>query len=326
MTTTIRPKWTDIRVGGVWKGLQLDLPQRRDAGLRVEVSAGRRLLVRQQAAPIVAARVQRWMSHVDYVRSERYRPVVPPIRADLTRRLAQGQAAERNIRWTYHFAAALADSDAGPLHSGRWLLEPSGPYLWLEDYRHLTFQQRWAELVASDPAGEVDWFFLNGRGMILCLRDPSAVDDGRVKAYRKQIREDVIAPVLLWWVSGLTAYLVLDGHDRLQACLAEGRTPPLFALSRLADDAQSNLDFEIARHTETVAHIERAIGQGSRGAAEALVSERRRFGRAIEDQAIGTRKTCAWPLPGGVAAWRSAARTIDPAWLTSIDPEADVNG
>lgn len=326
MTASSRPKWTDIRVGSVWKGLQLHLPPRREAGLRVEATSGRRLLVRQRGAPIVAARVQRWMSHVDYVRSASFQPVVPPVRADLARRLADGPAGERDVRWAYHFAAALAGSGAGPLHGGRWLLEPSAPYLWLEDYRRLTFQQRWTELVAADRAGEVDWFYLNGRGMILCLRDLSAVDDGRVKAYRKQVREGVIAPVLLWWVSGLTAYLVLDGHDRLHACLAEGMTPPLFTLSRLADDAQSTLDFEIARHTRTVAHIERAIGQGSRGATDALVAERRRFGKAVEDQAIGTRLTRAWRLPGGVDAWRSAARTVDSDWLTSVDPAAAVHG
>lgn len=285
MTASSRPKWTEIRVGGVWKGLQLDLPLRRQAGLRVEVAGGRRLLIRQHGAPLVAARVQQWMSHVDYVRSASFRPVVPPVRADQTWRLAHGPAGERDIRWAYHFAAALADSGAGPLHGGRWLLEPSAPYLWLEDYRQLTFHQRWTELVAADPAGEIDWFYLNGRGMILCLRDLSAVDDGRVKAYRKQAREGIIPPVLLWWVSGLTAYLVLDGHDRFRACLAEGVTPPLFSLSRLADDAQSNLDSEIARHAETVAHIERAIGQGSSSAVEALVAERRRFGKAVEDQA-----------------------------------------
>lgn len=220
-------------LGGDWKGLQLDVSERRTPGMRVEVAGGRRILVRQDAAAILAARVQRWMEHVDYVRCEAGQPVVPPIRAELARQIAASTDADWEVRWAHHFAAALADSETGPLHDGRWLLQPGAPYLWLEDDRRLSFRERWADLVAADRCGEIDWFFLHGKGILLCRRDLSAVDDGRVKAYRKQVREGVIAPVLLWWISGLTCYVILDGHDRLQACLAEGVTPPLLSLSRL---------------------------------------------------------------------------------------------
>jgi hypothetical protein len=192
--------------------------------------------------------------------------------------------------------------------------------IWLQEDQHIPVREQWRDIVVSDPAGEIDWHFLNGAGVILCLRDLSPADDGRVKAYRKQVAEGVIAPILLWWISGLTSYLLLDGHDGLQACLAEGVTPPVLALSRLAEDTQSNVDFELARHTETAGHIERAISRGVPGAAEALIAERRRFGRALEDRPWA-RPTRAWQLPGAVEAWRSAARAMSPGWLEAVDPE-----
>ncbi|HEX6681622.1 MAG TPA: hypothetical protein VF062_02455, partial [Candidatus Limnocylindrales bacterium] len=75
-----RPEWTDVRDGKTWKALQLDLPAPRRCGLRVEVTGGRRILIRQNDSTLVAARVQQWMSHVDYLRGNNYQPVIPPIR------------------------------------------------------------------------------------------------------------------------------------------------------------------------------------------------------------------------------------------------------
>lgn len=40
--------------------------------------------------------------------------------------------------------------------------------------------------------------------------------------YRRLAREDALAPVVSWWVSGLAAYVLLDGTCRLEAALAEG--------------------------------------------------------------------------------------------------------
>jgi hypothetical protein len=37
------------------------------------------------------------------------------------------------------------------------------------------------------------------------------VSAARVRSYRRQVREGIMAPALLWWVSGLNTLLVLDG-------------------------------------------------------------------------------------------------------------------
>ncbi|MEV4412785.1 hypothetical protein [Catellatospora sp. NPDC049609] len=319
MSTYPRAEWTDVHDGDTWRALRLDLPAPGPCGLRVEVTGGRRILLRQNGSAIVAARVAQGMSHVDYLRGDGYRPVVPPVRAEHARRLAQ--AAGGVEKWAYHFASTLAASQNGPLHAGRWLLEPSAPRLWLQEHRHISVEEQWRDIVVSDPAGEIDWYLLNGAAVILCLRDLSAADQGRVKAYRKQVRGGTVAPILLWWISGLTSYLLLDGHDRLQACLAEGAAPPVLTLSRLADDAGPDVDLETARHTATARHIERAVAHGVPGAAEALIAERRRFGKALEEQ-LWAKSTRAWTLPGAVEAWRSAARAMNSTWLAAVDPDS----
>jgi hypothetical protein len=73
---------------------------------------------------------------------------------------------------------------------------------------------------------------------VLPLRPLSAPDAPRVKAYRRHARDGTLAPVLLWWVSFLDGWLILDGHDRAVAALAEGREPACVVLARLPDDAE----------------------------------------------------------------------------------------
>jgi len=36
---------------------------------------------------------------------------------------------------------------------------------------------------------------------------------------------------LLWWISGLDCYVLMDGHDRLVAAVAEQVEPPMLALT-----------------------------------------------------------------------------------------------
>jgi hypothetical protein len=45
--------------------------------------------------------------------------------------------------------------------------------------------------------------------------------------------------VLLWAQSGLDGYVVLDGHDRLVATLADGTPPRTLVLARAGESARS---------------------------------------------------------------------------------------
>jgi hypothetical protein len=46
-----------------------------------------------------------------------------------------------------------------------------------------------------------------------------------VKAYRRRAREGTLAPVLLWFVTPLDGWLILDGHDRASPRRRRARTP-----------------------------------------------------------------------------------------------------
>jgi hypothetical protein len=267
-------------------GLALELTQPHRPALRVEVAGHGRLVLRQNDTVVLTAQIDPHLYGVDYSLTGRFRPPIPPIRAARAAAIgADDPGPVRLARWAHHFATALTDADGGPLHTGRWVISPEVP------------PQRWASLLLPAERGWIDWFAGNGTWSILPLRPLDSSDSGRVKSYRKQARAGTLAPVLLWWISGLDCYVVLDGHDRLAAALAEDRVPPLLALSsvsahRVARDREAALN----RYTGSVDALGRQVAAGVPGSVEALAAVNRRLGehlRAIETH-YGT--TRAWPL------------------------------
>ncbi|MEV5799865.1 hypothetical protein [Streptomyces collinus] len=239
------------RDDGPWVGLSLDVRDRRRPGLCV-FSAGRRLLLSQGERPVLLADVDVRHEGVDFWRTDEYRSFVPPLRAETGRVLA-GSAE----RWAHRFAGYLADSPDSPLHDGRWLLSHESPF---RRWRHAgtSHAEYWSSmLVEGHPDGYIDWFLHSGSWEVLPLRPMPGTDDSRVKAYRKQAREGTLPPVLLWWVSGLDCHLVLDGHARLAAAIAESVEPPLLHMHRTVsrDDLAAGVDDAVGAYEDELARF-----------------------------------------------------------------------
>ncbi|MFF8359865.1 hypothetical protein ACF063_41140 [Streptomyces chartreusis] len=288
------------RDDGAWVGLSLDVEDRRRPGLCV-FTAGPRLLLSQLSRPVLLAVVDEQLHGVDFWRTDEYRSFVPPLRADVGRALAGSPE-----RWAHRFAQYLIDSPDSPLHEGRWLLSHESP---LQRWRHAdtSHGEYWGSmLVDGHPEGYVDWFLHSHSWELLPLRPMPDVDDSRVKAYRKQAREGTLPPVLLWWVSGLDSHLILDGHARLAAAIAESVEPPLLQLHRAVprDDLAARIDEavgfyedELARFAELRTIHGPSVPDGAATAGPQLV-------RLLDDLNTAEQPTWAWPLPGGLTQWR----------------------
>ncbi|RSN95468.1 hypothetical protein DMH26_21495 [Streptomyces sp. WAC 05379] len=288
------------RDDGAWVGLSLDVEDRRRPGLCV-LTAGPRLLLSQLSRPVLLAVVDEQLQGVDFWRTDEYRSFVPSLRADVGRALAGSPE-----RWAHRFAQYLIDSPDSPLHEGRWLLSHESP---LQRWRHAdtSHGEYWGSmLVDGHPEGYVDWFLHSHSWELLPLRPMPDVDDSRVKAYRKQAREGTLPPVLLWWVSGLDSHLILDGHARLAAAIAESVEPPLLQLHRAVprDDLAARIDEavgfyedELARFAELRTIHGPSVPDGAATAGPQLV-------RLLDDLNTAEQPTWAWPLPGGLTQWR----------------------
>ena len=137
-------------------------------------------------------------------------------------------------------------------------------------------------------------------------------DDSRVKAYRKQAGDGTLPPVLLWWVSGLDCHLILDGHARLAAAVAESVEPPLLQLHRTMagedraariDDAVDSYERELARFAGLRTLHGPTLPDGAATAGPQLV-------RLLHELNTATRLTWARPLPGGEERWRRIAKDV----------------
>ncbi|PSK74355.1 hypothetical protein C6W96_00025 [Streptomyces sp. CS149] len=294
------------RDDGAWVGLSLDVKGRHQPGLCV-FSAGSRLLVSQLSRPVLLAVVDGQLQGVDFWRTDAYRSFVPPLRADVARALAGSPE-----RWAHRFAQYLTDSPDSPLHEGRWLLSCESP---LRRRRHAgtSRAEYWGSmLVDGHPDGYIDWFFHSHSWEVLPLRPVPDADDGRVKAYRKQAREGVLPPVLLWWVSGLDCHVILDGHARFAAAVAESFEPPLLQLHRTVpssdlaeriDQAVGFCEGELARFAGLRAVHGSTVPDGAATVGPQLV-------RLLHDLHTAEQPTRAWPLPGGESQWRHVTRQV----------------
>ncbi|MGH8877687.1 MAG: hypothetical protein ACRD0P_10150 [Stackebrandtia sp.] len=252
-------------------------------GLRVEAGRGGRISIVQDDKTIVDAVVSSDGSAVQFERVASYRSPLPPLRA------RQARAAHPDPdgnRWAHRFVAGLSGNPLGPLHSGTWLATDHRPHDDMGQY-------------CVDPDDdEINWFqwpWHGGRVLtldelrvipLLPLRRLSPPVHDRVKAYRRLSQEGMPPPVLAWWVSGLFALVVLDGHDRLMAALAEDRPPRIVTLGlAVGGDV---VDGEVAQAVRNYdAIVERAkryplgaaVDAADRGLTAKVAAAGLRFGR-----------------------------------------------
>ncbi|KQX51003.1 MULTISPECIES: hypothetical protein [unclassified Streptomyces] len=284
-------------------------------GLRMESADGRRLVLLQGAVPVLFARQRVTHRGLHYARTGRYASPLPPLRAERARAVAEFAApgsAEWSERWAAYAEVELRTAADGPLHTGGWLLAPDA-HRWFMD-------GNWPKLLAHDPdRGHLTWFGygdpVEDARDLLPLRALSHPEAPRVKAYRRQYREGVLPPVFLWWISGLNSPVVLDGHDRLTAALAEGGRPEVLVLSRAVDAAWVALFAErpVIEYEKRVAALDGPL------AALRIANESRRLASELRAVVHSPDLTRAWPFPGGAPAWDAAAAAHVPGWAPDAE-------
>lgn len=294
-------------------------------GLMVSASASRKLRVAIHQVPALWARVSDDNYCYELLRAPGLGApaILPPLRADLVREHAH--VAHSALAWAKTYAGLLRESLASPLCDREWYLgSPRAGRARFELPAPVVHQ-----VVEQRPNGEVHW----DMGDILypiSLRDMSAPDDGRVKLWRKHAKVATLPPALLFWVSGLDCYLVLDGHDRLLAASLENVAAPVLALEPL-DEAEPSDE----QQRQVTAALSTALEAAERATVAArevgLARVHRPFttedsNRILLDafsprQHLG--RSRAFPMPGGDAQWvrevRDALerRGIRDSWLLS---------
>ncbi|SBT41095.1 hypothetical protein [Micromonospora auratinigra] len=313
---SIRRTALPAAAGGGWSGLALDVDAPARPGLRAEAAGAGRFLLRRADRVVLLARQHPWHYGVHYARTGDYRSPVPPVPAALARRIRETSVddAAWTARWAHHLVDRLAAAVDGPLHQGSWVLADGMP--------RWAVAGHWERLRRVDPdRGHITWFGYghpdDDQRDVLPLRRLAPDGSGRVRAWRRQARDGILPPVLLWWVSGLNTLTVLDGHDRIVAALAEGGPPPVLVLAPAVDPVWRAA---WQRHEER-GYAERTAHAVAGDATPAwLASLSHRYADALRDTARTEGRTRAWPLRGGAAGWDRLAARLAPGWRTDDRP------
>jgi hypothetical protein len=315
--------WRDIHSDGpgrAWLGLEVTVDVKEPKATRpmVHMQAGRRRLMRLMAGswPLVWARVDDDHYGYWYVRRELAERspglVVPPLTALEARAPSEPMGSDAWSRaWARYFARKLEGSAMSPLHAGRWWFSPAQAHPGESGWRHISSRGPalppacHLDRVPDQPAFDyAEWDFGDDLAP-LAMRSMSLVDDDRVKAWRRVFREGALPPVLLMWVSGLDRHVILDGHDRLLAALAEGAMPPVMTVLRV-QERQLEPDASKARSIaeEVSAQLLAAKDPDLRPRRPFTVETANRLLiEAYDGRPNLSLVTRAWPLEGGTRAW-----------------------
>jgi hypothetical protein len=220
--------------------------------------------------------------------------VIPHIDFPTVRKqVALGEGA-----WARFFANALARGSVSPLSDGEWQLEP-------QDLPSVLVKK----IVGQRSLGYVQWDF-GDEVYPITLREMSAPDSGRVKAWRKHVRDGALPPILLYWVSGLAAHVVLDGHDRLLAAALDDAPVKALGLVRVIQ-----YETDPAIKDAVFRQVERALIAADRARSRAMKERLARVERFMSVERANrllldvflpkthAGPTRALPLEGGVESW-----------------------
>ncbi|MBF6356600.1 hypothetical protein IU449_18965 [Nocardia higoensis] len=265
----------------------------RPPPLHMEVAGTDRMLLRQQGLAILLGRIDATRTGVELFRRTGFRSPLP----SLAPRPQAGPAPHG--QWLSEIADLLARADNSPLHPGRWLLE----------YRERLAPGTWKdELLRDWPGGYLDW--RRGCTAVIPLRPLTDPDAAWMPAMRERARAGDLAPVLLWEVSGFDGWVILDGHDRAVAALAEGREPASIVLAR---------GWSVTRQTDAILGAvdhQRKLLAGLRDEEE-IRAATERMDAGMARFAYGHERTMAWPVPGGPSGWTAALMDYRGSQLTA---------
>lgn len=181
--------------------------------------------------------------------------VIPPIRSD----------AREQTSWPAFFARALGRSE-GLLGAGAWELgalvqkEGRDEHLPSDRSPHAPFGAYGLLRCVHEPQSRLFRWVRYAAPNVFALREASPADSSRVRVWRKHARQSALPPALLWWVSSMAAYLVLDGHDRLLAASLEEKPIGAVALYNHRDEPLDPhwMASVAEKHARVFSHADRA--------------------------------------------------------------------
>jgi len=233
--------WRDVRNRkDEWGYLEVNVVDDMKPTLRLHSGGANRFKLVNQANPVFWGNIAHDYQGAWFLRNDNeweldQMPVRPITSQDIENSLAL-VGDDLSAYWCRFFAQSLADSKASPLYQGKWQLTSKGGQVEQHDYAlpvdSVKPENRFG-FYHERPLW-VDWG-MSGSYILLSLKSVPDEENGRVKWWRKQVRQGTCPPALIWHIQSLSAYIVLDGHCRLRAFELENKMPEFVELSSVIE-------------------------------------------------------------------------------------------
>lgn len=220
-----------------WTHLEAEILDARTPDLRLHGGEGRRFKLVRGEASLFWGRVERgsygaWFLRNDNIWKEEDM-IVSPIRSEDVEFNTSQDSDENMASWSRFFVKSLRDSANSPLRKSTWHLSKGNHcYRFTPKRNAITWPVFDIHNAFKVRPSYIDWGIC-GSGELLALKEEPPHDSGRVKWYKKLVKQGSCPPILAWFLRALDAYVILDGHCRLKACLDENFLPEILVLSEI---------------------------------------------------------------------------------------------
>lgn len=233
--------WKDILdIEGNWMYLHIDISA-SNAACRIYSGGHKRFKLSKNTDTLFWGTIDQYFG-VWFLRNDLFwesnTGIIPPIKSNLIETLKQENKVHNEQYWSRFFAKELSKSEYSFLNNGTWSISKA------IINRSVSEKWRVTNLESSfdcQPLSYIQWG-ITRNSIIIPLKGKPHLQMGRLKWWRKKVREHACPPILVWFVNSLDCFVLIDGHHRLQACLLEQIPPSIYVIN------------EVRKHTYNTDH------------------------------------------------------------------------
>ena len=232
--------WKDINSElNNWSHLEIEIEGATKPAIRIVAGSDLKFKIQHNAIPLAWGRIASdyygcWYLRNQFEWNKDEAPIAPITSSDVERSLEYQSEQERLKYWSIFFLDSLSKSSSSILYNGIWELSVAQHY---ENINPSLNSKNWKifnpeEVFYPQRPVWIDWDFGNDL-RLLSLKSQPSEDNGRMKWWRKKVREGACPPILAWFISSLDSLVIIDGHCRMRAYELESSKPTVLVLNAI---------------------------------------------------------------------------------------------
>jgi len=233
--------WKDIiDDNGNWSHLLIEIENQPEGKYQIHSGENQRFKLIKDDLTIFWGCIERgyygvWIlrNNLDWKRQDILIPPISSAQIEKYKSLAQRNKVSY---WSRFFIDALSKSDNSILYNGKWKISLG---LLKGQRQKPDLFKKWIinetdKVFTNSQLTYINWGF-RGSESLIALKETPNDNEGRVKWWRKKVKEGSCPPVLTWFINSLDAFIIIDGHRRLKAFMLENIEPDILVLNALRE-------------------------------------------------------------------------------------------